>query len=209
MGCKVTQTETEATVQGPPAGQLKAIEEVDMEIMTDAFLTATVVAAVASGKTRILRIANQRVKERNWITRTMIDRLAYIKVVVVDLASLHATGSQAECSNMSRDEAMSIFLIGMRGTGKTFVGELAPSALGWTFVDADRYLETELCQAFANRNEITHFFKHSTGGQPNLAHNVEPGRSCLLFLVYPDVQQAFSCIQELMEDVDAMELRVD
>ncbi|KAJ2933111.1 hypothetical protein H1R20_g3980, partial [Candolleomyces eurysporus] len=211
---------------------------------------------------------------------------------------------------MSRDEAVSIFLIGMRGTGKTFVGERATSALGWTFVDADRYLETEVrigvrelvhqkaggslprggvadsegasggevgpqshitnlgggivettaarevlrecaanedpvvrvarpideirrelaecwshdfinpvgdltsgslssVQAFANRNEITHFFKHSTGGQPNFAHNVEPGRSCLPFLAYPDVQQAFPCIQELMEGVDAMELRVD
>jgi pentafunctional AROM polypeptide len=74
MGCKVTQTEAETTVQGPPIGQLKAIEEVDMEIMTDAFLTATAIAAVASGKTRILGIANQRVKECNRI-RAMIDQL--------------------------------------------------------------------------------------------------------------------------------------
>lgn len=74
MGCKVSQTETETTVQGPPIGHLKAIEEVDMEIMTDAFLTATAVAAVASGKTRILGIANQRVKECNRI-RAMIDEL--------------------------------------------------------------------------------------------------------------------------------------
>jgi pentafunctional AROM polypeptide len=74
MGCKVTQTEAETTVQGPPIGQLKAIEEVDMEIMTDAFLTATAIAAVANGKTRILGIANQRVKECNRI-RAMIDQL--------------------------------------------------------------------------------------------------------------------------------------
>jgi len=45
-----------------------------MEEMTDAFLTATVLAAVAQGKTRILGIANQRVKECNRI-KAMIDEL--------------------------------------------------------------------------------------------------------------------------------------
>jgi pentafunctional AROM polypeptide len=74
MGCQVTQTASATTVQGPPIGQLKAIEEIDMETMTDAFLTATILAAVASGKTRILGIANQRVKECNRI-RAMIDQL--------------------------------------------------------------------------------------------------------------------------------------
>lgn len=74
MGCDVVQTPTETTVRGPPKGKLKAIEEVDMEEMTDAFLTATVLAAVADGKTRILGIANQRVKECNRI-RAMIDQL--------------------------------------------------------------------------------------------------------------------------------------
>jgi len=74
MGCTIKQTEYQTTVQGPPIGSLKAIEEVDMETMTDAFLTATAVAAVSSGKTRILGIANQRVKECNRI-RAMIDQL--------------------------------------------------------------------------------------------------------------------------------------
>ena len=88
MGCKVIQTETETTVTGPPIGQLKALGYVDMEPMTDAFLTASVLAAVAIGTplpgrelsdtpkntTRILGIANQRVKECNRI-RAMIDQL--------------------------------------------------------------------------------------------------------------------------------------
>lgn len=89
MGCEVIQTETETTVQGPPIGTLKALGYVDMEPMTDAFLTATVLAAVASASplegreltdgspkntTRILGIANQRVKECNRI-RAMIDQL--------------------------------------------------------------------------------------------------------------------------------------
>jgi len=73
MGCTVTQTESRTTVQGPPVGQLKALE-IDMEIMTDAFLTASVLAAVAHGKTRIVGIANQRVKECNRI-KAMIDEL--------------------------------------------------------------------------------------------------------------------------------------
>jgi pentafunctional AROM polypeptide len=89
MGCEVIQTETETTVRGPPVGQLKAIGYVDMEPMTDAFLTASVLAAVATATplpgrelkdtegtnvTRILGISNQRVKECNRI-RAMIDQL--------------------------------------------------------------------------------------------------------------------------------------
>lgn len=89
MGCKVVQTETETTVTGPPVGQLKALGTVDMEPMTDAFLTASVLAAVATGAplkgreladgsrpttTRIIGIANQRVKECNRI-QAMIDQL--------------------------------------------------------------------------------------------------------------------------------------
>lgn len=89
MGCVVTQTETETTVRGPPIGSLKALGLVDMEPMTDAFLTASVLAAVAANApkkgrelldggslhaTRILGIANQRVKECNRI-QAMIDEL--------------------------------------------------------------------------------------------------------------------------------------
>ena len=89
MGCEVVQTETETTVTGPPVGTLRALGVVDMEPMTDAFLTASVLAAIASKEpfddrklhdgspvltTRILGIANQRVKECNRI-RAMIDQL--------------------------------------------------------------------------------------------------------------------------------------
>ena len=89
MGCTVVQTETETTVTGPPVGQLRAIGLVDMEPMTDAFLTASVLAAVATvapreerrlkdgsrpTTTRIVGIANQRVKECNRI-KAMIDEL--------------------------------------------------------------------------------------------------------------------------------------
>lgn len=88
MGCEVIQTETETTVKGPQIGTLKAIGLIDMEPMTDAFLTASVLAAVAIGTplagreltgsrittTRITGIANQRVKECNRI-QAMMDQL--------------------------------------------------------------------------------------------------------------------------------------
>ena len=91
MGCKVIQTDTETTVTGPPIGQLKALGYVDMEPMTDAFLTASVLAAVAivtplpgrelsdapKNTTRILGIANQRVKECNRI-QAMVDQLGTV-----------------------------------------------------------------------------------------------------------------------------------
>lgn len=88
MGCTVEQTATQTKVTGPPIGQLRALNSVDMEPMTDAFLTASVLAAVATQEpfesrrqadlganvTRIYGIANQRVKECNRI-QAMRDQL--------------------------------------------------------------------------------------------------------------------------------------
>ena len=88
MGCVVIQTGSSTKVTGPPAGKLRALGHVNMEPMTDAFLTASVLAAVAmlpplAGRdidglrpeaTRICGIANQRVKECNRI-KAMRDQL--------------------------------------------------------------------------------------------------------------------------------------
>ncbi|APA15583.1 hypothetical protein SS1G_13550 [Sclerotinia sclerotiorum 1980 UF-70] len=84
MGCKVVQTDYSTTVTGPPIGSLQAIEEVDMEPMTDAFLTASVLGAVAKGTTKIRGIANQRVKECNRI-KAMKDELAKFGVTCREL----------------------------------------------------------------------------------------------------------------------------
>lgn len=86
MGCTVEQTETSTTVTGPPRGTLKALPHVDMEPMTDAFLTASVVAAVANDAvpTQITGIANQRVKECNRI-KAMVDELAKFGVSAGEL----------------------------------------------------------------------------------------------------------------------------
>lgn len=95
MGCQVEQTATATTVTGPPLGQLRALGNVDMEPMTDAFLTASVLAAIATlpplaGReveglkkegSRIYGIANQRVKECNRIKamREELGELAEIR----------------------------------------------------------------------------------------------------------------------------------
>ncbi|KAE8453351.1 hypothetical protein EG329_010212 [Mollisiaceae sp. DMI_Dod_QoI] len=84
MGCTVVQSDYTTTVTGPAPGHLKAIEEIDMEPMTDAFLTASVLAAVAKGTTRIRGIANQRVKECNRIA-AMKDQLAKFGITCREL----------------------------------------------------------------------------------------------------------------------------
>lgn len=87
MGCKVEQTSHSTTVTGPPVGTLKPLPHVDMEPMTDAFLTASVVAAIAvdgTQSTSITGIANQRVKECNRI-EAMVDQLAKFGVAANEL----------------------------------------------------------------------------------------------------------------------------
>ncbi|CED84659.1 pentafunctional protein [Phaffia rhodozyma] len=234
MGCKVVQTEDETTVTGPPVGQLKALGEIDMETMTDAFLTASVLAAVALGPardekggnmTRIYGIANQRVKECNRI-KGMRDQLkkfgvetdefddgiiiygttiealeSKVKIHCYDdhrvamafsVLACVASGTiieerrcvektwpnwwddlenkigikvlglgngQAEASTsavthvsptVSFESDASIFIIGMRGAGKTWVGEVAAKALGWDLVDADVFFAQEVGQSVSD-----------------------------------------------------------
>ncbi|KIJ39379.1 hypothetical protein M422DRAFT_257695 [Sphaerobolus stellatus SS14] len=92
MGCTVVQTETETTITGPKEG-LRAGGLIEVEPMTDAFLTASVLASVATRPafperrvegnetiTRIIAIANQRVKECN-VVKAMTDELASLQQV--------------------------------------------------------------------------------------------------------------------------------
>ncbi|KAF2743758.1 Pentafunctional AroM protein [Sporormia fimetaria CBS 119925] len=215
MGCKVEQTATSTTVTGPPLGQLKAVKEIDMEPMTDAFLTASVLAAVASSNgesktTRIYGIANQRVKECNRI-QAMEDELAKFGVVCrqfddgievdgrgyeldaptsgihcyddhrvamsfgvlglvapkpVLILEKECTGktwpgywdilnqlfkaklegvepprAQSDGHHSAKAHEKSIFIIGMRGAGKTTAGGWAARILGWPLLDLDTALE--------------------------------------------------------------------
>ncbi|KAH9434523.1 hypothetical protein MCOR02_006523 [Pyricularia oryzae] len=208
MGCTVEQSASSTTVTGPPLGQLKGIPHVDMEPMTDAFLTASVLAAVASGTTQITGIANQRVKECNRI-KAMKDQLAKFGVHCNELDDgIEVTGNswteltepreiycyddhrvamsfsvlsvisphpvlilERECTGktwpgwwdvlsgvfgvaMDGEEPLShstvtgsgpnnrsVFVIGMRGAGKSTAGKWMASTLGRTFMDLDTELE--------------------------------------------------------------------
>lgn len=209
MGCTVEQTASSTTVTGPAPGSLTGIT-VDMEPMTDAFLTASVLAAVASGKTRITGIANQRVKECNRIA-AMREQLAKFGVkceeledgiivsgrdyrelakpeegiycyddhrvamsfsVLSVLSPNPVVVTERECTaktwpgwwdimaqsfkvklagddtevadskaSMKDDAGPSVFIIGMRGAGKTTTGGWMANILGRPFIDLDDELE--------------------------------------------------------------------
>ncbi|KAL2214348.1 Shikimate dehydrogenase [Sarocladium strictum] len=211
MGCTVEQTASSTTVTGPAPGGLKPIPCVDMEPMTDAFLTASVLAAVAPGKTQIVGIANQRVKECNRIV-AMKDQMAKlgvqcneledgIEIVGKPLAELQDPSAEIYCyddhrvamslsvlatvspspviiterectgktwpgwwdtlseffkvsldgtepkelhessAHHDKNADRSIFVIGMRGAGKTTTSKWLAKLLGWIFIDLDQELE--------------------------------------------------------------------
>ncbi|KAF2718289.1 AROM pentafunctional protein, ARO1 [Polychaeton citri CBS 116435] len=231
MGCKVEQTETSTTVTGPSKGELNPLPDVDMEPMTDAFLTASVLAAVAKpnkygATTRITGIANQRQKECNRIQAMRVE-LAKFGVICRELddgieidgrgldiekakGSIHSYDDhrvamsfsvlaavapegteieQKECTGKTwpgwwdelrqifgadleganapeatlgsangstngearangsggiatyEEVRKSLFIIGMRGAGKTTTGGWASKILGWPFIDLDALLE--------------------------------------------------------------------
>lgn len=211
MGCSVEQTDYSTTVKGPERGQLQALPHVDMEPMTDAFLTASVLGAVASGKTQITGIANQRVKECNRIA-AMREQLAKfgvqcneledgIEIIGRQIDTLESPADHIHCYDDHR-VAMSfsvlavacpkntviserdcvkktwpgwwdvlsqswnvvldgtdplaghespktskatgdrsIFIVGMRGAGKTTAGRQMARMLQWKFIDLDQELE--------------------------------------------------------------------
>jgi pentafunctional AROM polypeptide len=218
MGCEVKQEHSSTTVTGPPVGTLQPIKEIDMEPMTDAFLTASVLAAVAQGKgpnstTRILGIANQRGKECNRIQAMRVElakfgvtcrelpegieidgidyqelqeprdgvdcyddhRVAMSFSVLAAIAPYGALIRERECVGKTwpgwwdtlrhpfgvemegvdldvpskakpvpqEAENLPIYLIGMRGAGKTTTGKWVADLLGRTFVDLDSLLESE------------------------------------------------------------------
>eukprot|EP01135_Chromosphaera_perkinsii_P007194 Nk52_evm2s745 gene=Nk52_evmTU2s745 len=84
MGCSYRRTKTSTEVTGPPKGTRLKSFELDMGSMTDAFMTAAVLAAIADGTSKIYNIANQRVKECNRIA-AMIEELTKMGVTCREL----------------------------------------------------------------------------------------------------------------------------
>jgi pentafunctional AROM polypeptide len=123
MGCKVEQTVDCTTVEAPADGVLKPVE-VDMGDLTDAFMGAAALMAVAPGTSKIYGIANQRVKECNRIA-VMREELGKCGVVCtelpdglvingVDAKTLH--GADIKCYNDHRI-AMSFAVLGCKVPG--------------------------------------------------------------------------------------------
>ena len=225
MGCNVEQTENSTTVTGPPIGSLKPIREIDMEPMTDAFLTACVLAAVAQGgqrksTTRIIGIENQHGKEcdrieamkselakfgvtcRAFTDGIEIDGIKYtdlkeppdgvhcyddhrvamsLSVLAlitpqgalirekecvgktwpgwwdtlrqtfgVEMEGVDPTKSSVVKPGQTNDARRSIYLIGMRGAGKTTTAKWTAEILNRTFIDLDSQLEQELNDTIPN-----------------------------------------------------------
>ncbi|KAK9462144.1 EPSP synthase-domain-containing protein [Lipomyces oligophaga] len=222
MGCLVVQNECSTTVTGPPIGGLKSLKMIDMEPMTDAFLTASVLAAVAHDDdksiTQIVGIANQRVKECDRIAAmitelgkfgvhaselpdgiaitgvdsvedlispnestqgiytyddhriamsfSLLGTVARDGVLIKDRKCVEKTwpgwwdvlhgklgtdlaGYESPFAKPSsklafrKNNGHSLFVIGMRGAGKTSVGGWIAEALKMEFTDLDVYLETK------------------------------------------------------------------
>lgn len=144
MGCTVKQTESSTTVTGPAQGKLKPLPNVDMEPMTDAFLTASVLAAVAQGgqasTTRIYGIANQRVKECNRI-QAMEDELSKfgvtcrqfddgIEVDGIDRSQLKYAEDGVYCYDDHR-VAMSFSVLALAANDPTLILEKACTGKTW------------------------------------------------------------------------------
>ena len=144
MGCSVKQTATSTTVVGPPRGQLQPLPNVDMEPMTDAFLTASVLAAVAqdngSSTTRIYGIANQRVKECNRI-QAMEDELAKFGVTCrqfddgleidgIDRQKLQQPAGGVHCYDDHR-VAMSFSVLALAASKSTLILEKECTSKTW------------------------------------------------------------------------------
>ena len=65
----------------------------------------------------------------------------------VEGVELHQT---ADHTSAEQDAAASVIIIGMRGSGKTFIGGLAAATLGWTFIDADAFFEQKIPSGIRN-----------------------------------------------------------
>ncbi|GLE11207.1 hypothetical protein PINS_up023546, partial [Pythium insidiosum] len=102
MGCRTEQDSTTTTVTGPPQGTTLQAVEIDMETMTDAFMTAVALAAVANGTKKITGIANQRVKECNRI-EVMVTELRKIGVECGELPDgIWITGTNGRVDHLKK-----------------------------------------------------------------------------------------------------------
>jgi 3-phosphoshikimate 1-carboxyvinyltransferase len=118
MGCVVTRRQG-VTVQGP--GRLQSLGEVDMNRLPDGVMTLAVLAALAQGETRIVNVANLRIKESNRLA-ALVTELRRIGIQAEELPDgLRIQGGQAHGADIEtyadHRMAMSFAILGARVPG--------------------------------------------------------------------------------------------
>ncbi|KAG5436961.1 hypothetical protein PCANB_001371 [Pneumocystis canis] len=220
MDCEVIQLPTTTYVKGPQRGKLKPLKFINMELMTDAFLTTAILASVAykeseSCITKITGISNQRIKECNRINAMICEFKKFgieagelpdgIYIKALNISDLLSPINGVDCHNDHRiamsfsvlacvspnptiilnktcvnktwpywwdilnlrfkiqikgieftqsfnsnssllhhPSKCTILLIGMRGAGKTTLGQLAATLLEREFIDLDLAIENDV-----------------------------------------------------------------
>jgi 3-phosphoshikimate 1-carboxyvinyltransferase len=118
MGCMITQRQG-VTVQGP--GRLQSPGEVDMNRLPDGVMILAVLAALAQGETRIVNVANLRIKESNRLA-ALETELRRIGIQAEELPDgIRIQGGQAHGADIEtyadHRMAMSFAILGTRVSG--------------------------------------------------------------------------------------------
>jgi 3-phosphoshikimate 1-carboxyvinyltransferase len=118
MGCMITRQQG-VTVQGP--GRLQSPGVVDMNRLPDGVMTLAVLAALAQGETRIVNVANLRVKESDRLA-ALVAELRRIGIEAVELPDgIRIQGGQPRGADIEtyadHRMAMSFAILGARVPG--------------------------------------------------------------------------------------------
>ena len=118
MGCTITRQQG-VTVQGP--GRLKSPGIVDMNRLPDGVMTLAVLAALAQGETRIVNVANLRIKESDRLS-ALVAELRRIGIEAEELSDgIRIQGGQPHGSDIEtyadHRMAMSFAILGARVPG--------------------------------------------------------------------------------------------
>lgn len=271
MGCTTKQTENTTSVVSAPK-VLSAIDCINMENMTDAFMTAIVLAAVANGTTKIVGISNQRVKECNRI-QVMVTELSklgfecgelddgiWIKgnpnIIVQQPTTIQCHNdhriamsfavlgcvvnniiiSDKECTDKTYPEfwddcqlklgllvepitktyeqievpVQTVFVIGMRGCGKSTVSKAAAGKLQLNFKDMDLLLENEVFKTSVKEYVNANGWKAFRNAEFNLLRQlIRENDSNTLIACGGGIIESPECVQLLQEHKHVIHMQRD
>lgn len=146
MGCKKSAGKDWIEITGPKS--LKAITEIDMNNMPDVSMTLAVVAAFAEGITKIVNVANLRIKETDRIKAT-VNELRRVGIMATELddgmiiQGGKPHGAIVETYNDHRI-AMCFSVIGLVTEGIVLKDETCVSKTYPTFFEDMRYVMSQV-----------------------------------------------------------------